>query len=567
MIKRFCICFLVFFFLFPNLASSQVKLIDTHFKRERIQIPPHKFLLQKFPPIRFKPFELLDFRLRSGQDMIQLKNGKMLRADQFLKEVNEIEKKLNECGYTLRDKRPVKIQFSYPKDKLMLQREIFQKGKNSLGIHPQIPCEDTLSHEDVGGTERPKDFVPFHWEGKWDASFGNGDFGVKLVSNMKIEGREPSLDIQPFSIAEVSLFGSHIDLLGIEKKENFLIVKILEKKEIKYTLSTQWKDKELLNEPFDWSTEIGFPIGPIEVIGKIGLTGRVRMIVDHQETHSPLREEGSFSPHLWAKVFGRLETGFKIVDAGINGEILIIENNTLLAGSVELMKSSNRYFRLLASGRNKATLLKGWLIAYAEIDYLLGSKRFEVELFNFDGIEFDQPLFNVSSSIPAEKDHHLWMKINHIRGVTPFTARNEKLEIVPKQFELIVDIGGRRYVKELKDFNGDGHYGNVLGENEVVEYEVPLLSFKKIPIRIEVVENYRIGAFEFKDTLDFTQGSGKSVELCYDPRTRTFTGTMSGREEEEIRSVGDSSYWGERPHLIIFELSTKVFGSAPAKAR
>lgn len=569
MAKRLIIYFLFFFFTFPNQAASQTKLIAPHFKGERLQISPHKFSFQKFTPIRFKAFELSDFKLRSGQDTVRLKNGKILRADQFLKEVNELERKLNEWGYTLRDNRPVRIQFNYPKNQLRHQREIFLKGIKGLGLPSQILCEETIlgESEKSSETDRPKDFVPLNWERNWDASFGNEDFGVKLISNMKIEGKENSLNVQPFFLTEVSLLGSHINLLSVEKNENLLLIKLLERKELKYSLTHQWKDKELINEPFDWSTEIGFHIGPIEVNGSIGLTGRVKMTMDQKENLSPLSTEGSFSPHLWAKVLGRLETDFKIVEARMSGEILMVENNSLLTGRVELMRSSNQFFNLFASGRSKATLLKGRLVAYAEIDYLLGSKRFEVEFFDFDGIEFDQPLFSVNTSIPAEKDHHLWLKISRIGGITPYTARNEKLEVDPRGFELIVEVGGRRYIKELKDFNRDGHYGNVLGEHEAVKYEVPLLSFKKVPIRIEVVQTYRIGTFEFKDSLDFTQGAGKRVEICYDPRTRMFTGTISGREDEEIRSIGDTNYWGERYHSLIFELSTKGFVSAPAKAK
>lgn len=569
MIKTLFICILVLFFITPNLTVSQVKRMSPHLKRERLQISPHKFLLPRFAPIRFKAFELSDFKIRSGHEMVRLKSGKVIRADQFLREVNEIEKRLNEWGYTLRDNRPVRIQFNYPKNQLRLQKEIFLKRIKGLGVPSQIFCEETLTGEGekLSETDRPKDFVPLVWEKNWDASFGNEDIGVKLSSNMKIEGKENSLNIQPFFLTDAFLLGSHINLLWVGKKENLLVIKLLGGKEIKYSLSHQWIDRELLNEPFDWSEEIGFSMGAIELAGKIELTGRIKMTVNQKEEPSSLKAEGSFSPHLWAKVFGKLECDFEIVEARMSGEILMIENGSLLAGRVELVRSSNRYFKLSASGRTKATLLRGRLMAYAEIDYLIGSKRFEVEFFDFEGIELDQPLFSVNTSIPAEKDHHLWLKINHIGGITPYTARNERLEIDPKGFELIVEIGGRRYVKELKDFNGDGHYGNVLGEYEAVKYEVPLLSFKKVPISIEVIQKYRIGTFEFNDSLDFVQGGGKRVEICYDPRTRTFAGTLSGKEDEEKRSIGDSTYWGERYHLIIFELSTEGFRSAPAKAK
>ncbi|MGC9045444.1 MAG: hypothetical protein ACP5JA_03350, partial [Thermodesulfovibrio sp.] len=134
-------------------------------------------------------------------------------------------------------------------------------------------------------------------------------------------------------------------------------------------------------------------------------------------------------------------------------------------------------------------------------------------------------------------------------------------------YDLIVDIDGRTYTKTLKDYNKDGIWGNAIGEYEDQIFEIPLLSYKKVPISIEVIEKYRIGTLEFKNTLDFAPGIWNKVELCYDPGKRTFIGTKSGKEDEEITSVGDTSYWGERHHGISFEIGQLQFKPAPSKAK
>lgn len=553
--------------LFVSKASAETPA--TAVGRQAIRIPSQKFQLPKLPPLTFRPFGLEDFKLRSGDELVRLKNGATLRADEFLKEVNEVEKRLNALGHTLRDNRPIKIQFDYPKDQLRLQRESLLRSSQALKFSPPSPCPDdgAPAGDMPGAADRPKDFVPLHWERNWDAGLGDHFFGARIAANMKIEGLENELNIQPFFLAEVSVYGFDVSLLRMEKRGDALNVRLLGRKERNYSLTQEWNDRVLLDEPFEWTEGIGFELGPVEVSGKLKLNGRVKLVASQKKETYPRKATGSFSPSVWAKLTGKLETDLKIAEAGMTGEVLLVDETALLSGNLELVGPPNRHFKLSASGRNKASLLKGRLVAYAEIDYLVGTKRFEAELFDFDGVAFDHPLFSVSSSVAAEKDRQLWLELDQISGITPYTARNEKLEVAPGGFEVIVEIGGRRYLRELKDFNRDGRYGNALGEREGLRYEVPLLSFRKVPISVEVVQRYRIGTLDFKDTLDLAPGGGRRVELCYDPRTRTFSGTVSGKEDEEVRSVGDSNYWGERHHQIQLELSTKGFTAAPAKAK
>lgn len=537
--------------------------------RQAIRIPPQKFQLPKLPPLAFRPFGLEDFKLRNGDELVRLKNGTTMRADEFLKEVNEIEKRLNASGHTLRDNRPIKIQFDYPKDQLRLQRESLLRSSQALKFSPPSPCPDegAPAEDAPGAANRPKDFVPLQWERNWDAGLGDHFFGARIAANMKMEGLESELIIQPFFLADVSVYGFDVSLLRMEKRGDALNVRLLGRKERNYSLAQEWNDRVLLDEPFEWTEGIGFELGPIEVSGKLKLNGRAKLVASQKKETYPRKATGSFAPSVWAKLTGKLVTDFKIAEAGMTGEVLLVDEAALLSGNLELLGPPNRRFKLSASGRNKASLLKGRLVAYAEIDYLLGTKRFEAEIFDFDGFSFDHPLFSVQSTIAAEKDHQLWLKLNQISGITPHTARNEDLGVTPTSFEVAVEIGGRRYFRELKDVNRDGRYGNVLGEREGLRYEVPLLSFRKVPITVEVVQRYRIGSFDFKDALDLAPAGGHRVELCYDPRTRSLTGTVIGAEDEEIRAVGDSTYWGERYHQIVFEFTPQGFSTAPAKAK
>jgi hypothetical protein len=554
----------------PKEAPAETPKV-TYFQKETLRIPPQKFLLEKLPPIKFIPFDRSYFNIRPTQNTVTLKNRKTLTVDKFLAEVNELEQKLNELGYTLKDNKPIKIKYIYPRDQFKLQKEMFSKDflkKITIPLPPQVTCEDYSTGGEASSTGGPKDFVPLDWERKWDVSFGNDDFGVNLIANMTIEGRENYLNVNPFFDAGIAIFENKVDVLRIEKSGNNVIGKLIGNQILNMPLSTELKNKTL-DDAFEWSTSLSFPIGPIDVSGTFGFRGRARIMFNGKIDPSSGKVNGNLSPYLSAEAFGELGAGYEIVTVGIGGKLLLISDNANLMGSLELVKSSNRYFKFSAIGENKVTLLSGKLYAYAEIDYLIGSKQIEVDLYDFDGFNFAQPLFSINNiSVPAEKDHKVWLKINNISGITPYTARNEKLEIEPREFDVIVKIGERSYFKTVKDYNKDGLYGKALGEYEPLRYEIPLLSFKKVPISIEVIERYKIGTLDFKNTLDFAPGIWRKVELCYDPKTRTFSGTKSGKEDERIRSVGDSNYWGERYHQIIFELTAEGgFKEAPAKAK
>lgn len=549
----------------------------TYVRKELLRLPPEKFLLEKLPPITFKPFNREYFKIPPTQDTITLKNGKTLKVEKFLEEVNELEKWLNKSGYSLRpdkdkhDKtKPIKIKYIYPKDQFKLQRGMLAKDilkeDSKPSPPPQITCED-YSTEESSLTGRPKDFVPLDWGRKWDASFGNEDFGVNLNTNLAIQGNKENLDINPFFKTGISFLGNDVEVLKIEKQDDYLIGTLLGKELFNQSLSSEYKET-LLNEQFKWGTELSFPVGPINIEGEFGFEGSAIVDLSGKLNAISGKADANVSSKLYASAYGELGASYEIVSVGVGAKLILIDNTTTLNGNLELVKSPSLYFKYSADATNRMELLSGRLYVYGEVDYLIDSKHIEVEIYEFDGFQFDQTIFSVKNSVPAEKDHRVWLKIDQIKGITPYTARNEKLDIEPKEFDVIVEIGGRRYTKTLKDYNKDGKYGGVFGEYGSLRYEIPLLSFKKVPIGIEVTERYKVGTLDFKNTLDLAPGAWKKVELCYDPKTRTFSGTKSGKEDEEIRSVGDSTYWGERYHQIIFELTTQSpVKAAPAKAK
>ncbi|MGQ9921369.1 MAG: hypothetical protein ACUVRZ_08565 [Desulfobacca sp.] len=568
----------------PKIDEDKIK------KGAVLRIPPEKFLIVKRPLIKFVPFNRVFFKIPDDQKEITLKekvitingkrvlvrNAKTISVEQFLKEVNEIEEGLNKLGYSLRDTETIKIKYIYSREQFVRQKEMLSKDflkRVTIPLPPQTPCEGySEGYSDSSG--RPKDFVPLDWNKNWDASFGNADFGVSLAADLRLMG-DKKVDVFPSFKMDISLFGKKQSLLEIIRKDADLQVSLLEwKKTVPARAET---GIELINKGIEWETGISFPVGPINISGSFGFEGQASATFEGNLSALEETAKGSIISNIKANAFAELGANYEIVTAGVGGELTLIETSLTLNGEVGLEnqqseEGSSLMFVLGATAEEEATLLKGSLYVYGEIDYWLDSKRFEIEFYNFPGftINKSEVIAYDGLKIPAEKDHQVWLKIDKISGITPYTARNEKLDIEPASYDLIVDIDGRKYTKTLKDYNKDGIYGNAIGEYEDQVFEIPLLSYKKVPISIEVVEKYKIGTLEFNSTLDFAKGDWKRLEICYDPGKRTFTynGTETANEDVEVRSVGDTTYWGEKYHGIEFEIGKyEKFKAAPAKAK
>jgi len=62
-----------------------------------------KYLLSKSHLLRLNPLIMIFFKITKSQ-IITLSDGRKITGEDFLKEINDIEQKLNSYGYSLRDK-------------------------------------------------------------------------------------------------------------------------------------------------------------------------------------------------------------------------------------------------------------------------------------------------------------------------------------------------------------------------------------------------------------------------------------------------------------------------------
>ncbi|MGC8979813.1 hypothetical protein, partial [Caldisericum sp.] len=410
----------------PEAAYSSKKIL---------RIPAEKLVIEKkLPPIKFIPLDRSYFKIPVDQKTITLKektimvNGKPLlvrkaktiSVEQFLKEVNDIEEWLNGLGYTLKDKEPIKIKYVYPREQFKLQREMLSKDflkKVTIPLPPQVTCEGYSEGYD-SSTGGPKDFVPLDWERNWDASFGNEDFGVNLAASMKIKGEEDTIDIEPLFNATISFFGDKSDVLKIYKRkgDNTLIGEVMGKRfftqpiygTVGKTFTTDFK-----GTPIDIELSL-FDL--FTIYATFGWEGNITTNISGQFEKAFATEK--LDSKINAKSFGEAKADLEIVSVGVDASLALVDNYVAnINANAQLAGSTNKNFVLSTSGKHKGNFFKGKLLIFGEIDYLVGSKKFEIDIFHFDGFGFESDMFPpYYKSIPAERDHHVWLKINKIAG-------------------------------------------------------------------------------------------------------------------------------------------------------
>jgi len=573
---------LVFFFLltpfsFAQNISNQLQLQPkVTFKNPNIiKLTEDKFTQKKLKPILFKSFTYSDFKINKNE-IIKLKNGKSISAEKFLDEVNEIEEKLNEFGYSLRDEKDEIVlgEFNYSYNILDKQRNLLNFSDKKL-FNDKLkitPCGLLTEEELVKALNagKPKQSWPINQNKNWSMLIGNNDFGVEIKSSFKFNAEEKNSDlfINSDSNVEVSLnvLVEKIPALKLTDRifnkpyQNQISLFVLNNPAINDIFSNSTKRNYYRD--LDWQSGIEFSLGPFSLSGKIISSGRVGLVKSFNIQKQRLSEE--ITPYVDVDFFGELSTGFVIAEAGIEGKLKLINDTLSIKRNLELKNvTSDIYFDLEAKGVNDLTALKGKIYAYLNIYLPFGTKKFILIFYNNpEGIVASENLFNISYTQPTKRDRELWLEISRISGITNYTARNEKNDVVPKSFIISVEAAGQNFVDTLADWNKDGTI------ETPVQFKIPMLSSLSIPIKISVKEKYQIGNLDFETELDFVKGEEKEIQFCYNPANRKINGVIESEEEKLITLTGDTNYFGERNHSITFRLSPNLkFKTAPTKTK
>lgn len=542
---------------------------------KQIKIPSNLIQFNKLKPIQFKTFTYSDFKLNKSET-IKLKNGKSVSAEKFLSEVNEIERKLNEFGYSLRDKNDEIIlgRLKYPYENLQKQKiSINESAKYSANENLRFtPCglltESEIHSALNSGT--PKESWPINKNKNWSVAFGDDNFGVEINSRFSFSAEEKKSAMIVNSNSDVDIkvkiLGERIPALKLFDRvfnipsQNNIMLFLMNDKVVEDNFKSSSRKKYFRG--LNWESDLEFSIGPFNVGGKLITNGEGGLIKNFNPLNQKLNEE--LIPFIDLNLSGELNADFIIAEAGIEGNLRIINDTLKIVRNVELKNSgSGKYFDYEVDAGNKLSTLKGKIYAYVKMDYLLGQKKFILILYdNPIGVFSEQKILKEEFLQPSERDRELWLEINRIVGITNYSSRNEKLDVVPKTFIVEVEAAGQSFCDTIADWDNDGII------ETPIKHKIPMLNSLSIPIKISVIEKYKIGDFSFDAHLDFIKGESRDIQICYDPVSRKISGDAVGKEDQELILTGDKNYFGERNHLIRFILTPHLkFKEAPTKAK
>ncbi|AFH49032.1 Hypothetical protein IALB_1322 [Ignavibacterium album JCM 16511] len=580
LLKLFLILLLIFFYSQNTFSQNQtnLQLIGQKiiFKNpNQIKISENLLQFNKLKPIRFQSFNYSDFKLDKSS-IIRLKNGKSISAEKFLTEVNEIEKKLNDFGYSLHNQEnEITLgRFKYPYEHLQKQASLLNESAKSFKADNLkiSPC-GLINEKEIQSalkSGKPKESWPIKKSKNWSVELGNNNFGVEINSQLNYSAEEKNSSLLVNSDTEVDIRLKILDeeipaLKLIDRifntpSQNNILLFLMNNKAIQDNLNSA--ESKNYGRELNWESGIEFSLGPFSVKGIIRTNGNAGLIKNFNPSNQKLMEE--LFPFIDLDFSGEINAGFEIAEAGIEGKLKIIDDTLKIKRNLELKScESENFFDYSFDVSNNLSALKGKIYAYIKIDYLIGSKKFILIFYdNQNGVSLTQNILKENYIQPTKRDRELWLEINRISGITNYSARNEKLNIIPRSFIIEVEAAGQSFRDTIIDWNKDGII------EQPINFKIPMLSSLSIPIKISVTEIYKIGELNLDAYLDFVKGESASIQICYNPVSRKIYGDINGVEEQELISSGDKNFYGERNHSIKFKLKPNLkFNSAPAKVK
>lgn len=139
---------------------------------------PQDWILIPREPIAFTPFEMVDPNTGKpiSPDMIIEVNGTKMRAGDFYRQLNEMERWLNERGYSLR------TDTVFPYYSPTLEAEIAESEAYARWLEENAPLDGNVYGEDTS------DFAPascYNYSNSWNSQwFGNSLFGLQVGASV-----------------------------------------------------------------------------------------------------------------------------------------------------------------------------------------------------------------------------------------------------------------------------------------------------------------------------------------------------------------------------------------------
>jgi hypothetical protein len=387
------------------------------------------------PAKPFKPFEMRDPKtgkpIPPGSE-ITLPNGKRMTAQQYFEQLNQLEKRLNEAGYSLRDpQEKTKIQESNL-NKAALQQQanaIASRQKSNSGQPAPTGIQEAqkdFAEQSKTAAQRlkllqsvlatpTKVITKVHTEKPWNYSIGNpallaAYFKAKLV----LDGTKDATNVSAEADAGGSVFNYTKSLLRVAANINAPKTGPMNARLDAYVLgnsvynlnqnvNAKWSKSDSIYKTLDLHTpSLRLPIGPISISAKVGVQGSSG--VAYFVGVDALSATAWLLPKVNSKVYAQVAIDIGIAGAGVRGNLTFLNYQLFLTGqcSLNVEPAGKLYFFQKFFGSEQLECLQGNLELFAYIYYPcldwppVCKKEYSWDLWSWNGFTRYDTLFNES---------------------------------------------------------------------------------------------------------------------------------------------------------------------------
>jgi hypothetical protein len=144
--------------------------------------------------------------------------------------------------------------------------------------------------------------------------------------------------------------------------------------------------------PCDESVAWRFAIGPIPMAARLGFRGDAGLAYGYDVALTAVG--GYAGPFAKADAYVQLGVDIGVAGAGIEGELVLIDDELTLRGDAALDFVDEPKLTLDLSASNKIDALSGKISVYAYINYLFGTWRGDKTLWSWKGLHDDWEIFH-----------------------------------------------------------------------------------------------------------------------------------------------------------------------------
>jgi hypothetical protein len=407
-------------------VAAQISAAAAPVRGSAVQVDAQQIELAPRAPIRFMAFPMID--PHTGQKLspnaiITLKDGTQVTVAELFKRINQYEEQINAMGYTLRQPvLPKLAKLKVDQEELQAQMAMLPAARASIALARRgTDGEPVVVVKPVGGgggtppPPPPPPTTPPATPGginkAWSYVFGNRDtVGAEISGDLNLNGNAQGVNANGVARASGAVLGNEWDLARVTgslnapksgtgaAKLNLYVVGLGDIPLVNQSFTASYSASDSVSRSLDVSAPFSIPVGPFAVSGTLGARGSAG--VQYGLNASATGIGVSLNPQVRVDAYAEGGISVGVASGGIGCELTLV-NNTLQLGAEGQFITNTLGPALKAHvyATDSLQALSGRIYAYAKVDLWFWDDEWDVDIWNFSGINRNFTLFDESKTM------------------------------------------------------------------------------------------------------------------------------------------------------------------------